>query len=143
MAQLTQSSPRTLEIGNTEFQDLPVLASISIFQGSLLGISAAGTDSGYVRQLVATDDFAGIAMNDAINTSGASGAISVTSATEGFVTASVAGASVASLGVEVYASDGNTFTTTSTSNSSVGKVVRWLTGTMCVVKFQAIGNRSI
>ena len=43
----------------------------------------------------------------------------------------------------VYASDDDTFTLTSAGNSAIGKVVRWVSGTRCVVYFEGVQVRSL
>jgi hypothetical protein len=62
----------------------------------------------------------------------------------GEIVLSVTGvASADDVGQTVYASDDDTFTLTSTSNSSIGKVARWISGTTCVVYFEAVPVRSL
>ena len=55
----------------------------------------------------------------------------------------ISGVAVTDIGKTVYASDDDTFTTASTSNSAVGKIIRWITGTTCLVAFEATYKRSI
>ena len=47
------------------------------------------------------------------------------------------------LGIAVYASDDNTFTTASTGNTQIGKIVRWVSSSTAMVYFEAAGLRSI
>jgi hypothetical protein len=137
MAQLTANEPRAYEGGL--FNDLPVLTNVAIYEGS-----AVGESSGYSRQLVAGDPFQGFSVRGVDNVGGASGAKLVKVQEEGDVELNVTGASaVTHYGSTVYASDGNTFTLASTSNTPIGKVKRWISGTRCVVAFQSVAKRSL
>jgi len=127
MATLAAVTPRNFT--TVEYQDYPVVASDKIFEGSLLGWS-----SGYVRPLVAGDEFAGVAVATADNSSGSAGDITVRCATTVPFHMNVTGATVASNGVAVYASDDDTLTTTEGANSLVGYIVRFVSGTECVIQ---------
>ena len=43
----------------------------------------------------------------------------------------------------VYATDDDTFTLTATGGLQIGKVSRWISGTTCMVYFEAANLRSI
>lgn len=130
MAQLTANKARAYELG--EIGEHAVAASARIFEGSAIGFA-----SGYARQLVAADKFGGFALQEADNSAGSAGAIRVRARRRGEVEVSVAGASITSVGLPVYMSDGDTFTLTSSGNSKVGMVSRHVSSTTCVVAFDA------
>ena len=148
MAQLTVQTPRAYGLGYIRSKnDLPVKAAVAIFEGSMLGDDAAGA----ARQLVAADPFLGFAERDVDNTAGAVGAKTVRTIERGQVRMPVTGATgIGDVGEIVYASDGNTLTMTSTSNTPVGKIKRYvgtLEGgsdtTLCDVEFEAVQVRSL
>ena len=138
MTTLADNKPRAYETG--DFNDLPVIAADIIYEGAAVGENA----SGYFRPLVANDDFAGMAVKKADNASGAAGAVNVKVRQKGRITIDVTGVSaVTDEQSTVYASDDNTFTLTSSGNSTIGKIIRWISGTKCVVAFEAVSRRSI
>ena len=138
MTTLSINKPRDFVLG--ELQDLPVVASDIIYEGAAVGENG----SGYFRPLVAADAFAGFAERQADNSAGAAGAVSVRVKTRGRVILSVAGVTaVTDEGSTVYASDDDTFTLTSTSNSAIGKIVRHISGTTVEVYFEASSFRSL
>ena len=64
--------------------------------------------------------------------------------TRGRVILSVTGVTaVTDEGSTVYASDDDTFTLTSTSNTAIGKVTRYISGTTVEVYFEAASFRSL
>lgn len=138
MTTLSINKPRDFVLG--ELQDLPVVASDIIYEGAAVGENG----SGYFRPLVAADVFAGFAERQADNSAGAAGAINVRVKPRGRVILSVAGVTaVTDEGSTVYASDDDTFTLTSTSNSAIGKIVRYISGTTVEVYFEASSFRSL
>lgn len=140
MSQLTADISRKYGISEGPRSYEPVKAAVAIFQNSALGDDG----SGYARQLVAGDPFRGFANAAADNSAGAAGAIDVEVRKSGEVTLSVTGVTgVADIDDTVYASDGNTFTKSSTGNTAIGKIVRYISGTLVVVYFEALSKRSI
>jgi hypothetical protein len=140
MAQLTTEVARLFDANtDPQLQRIGVLNAVKVYKGSAVGLS---TVSG--RQLVAADSFLGFAEDSQDNSGGSAGDKVVTIRQRGTVKVPVTGAtSSTAIGTAVYMSDGNTFTTASTGNSQVGKVVRWYTGTTCDVYFEGVGVRSI
>jgi hypothetical protein len=137
MATLAADSARDYQLGDRE--DYPVIAADTIFEGAAVGENA----SGYARPLAAGDAFLGFAERQADNSDGSAGDVNVTVKKRGSIVLSVTGATVASNDrVAVYASDDDTFTTTATSNSLVGYVSRWISGTQCVVEFDALAVKA-
>ena len=138
MTTLALNKPRAFETG--DFNDLPVVATDIIYEGAAVGENG----SGYFRPLVAGDNFAGFAVAKADNSAGAAGAINVKVEQVGRIELEVTGVTaVTDEGSTVYASDDNTFTLSSTSNSAIGKIIRWISSTKCIVAFEAVSRRSI
>lgn len=138
MTTLAKNAPRDFVLGDT--QDLPVIASDIIYEGAAVGENA----SGYFRPLVAGDAFAGFAQSQADNSAGAAGAINVRVKSRGRVVLSVTGVTaVTDEGSTVYAADDDSFTLTVGSNTPIGKVVRYISGTSVEVYFEAASFRSL
>ncbi len=127
MAQLTADTQRDYELG--DMADLPVDAAVVIYAGS-----AVGLNSGNARQLVAADPFGGFATEKADNASGSAGDITVNVKTKGKIVLTVAGSPA--INAAVYASDGATFTTVSTSNTKIG-FIKSASGSDWVVEFDS------
>ncbi len=138
MTTLAANKDRTFEmVGYEAFQDLPVIAADTEYAGAAIGSSA-----GLMRPLVGGDRFEGFAERKTDNEAGAASATSVQLRTKGHVKLSVTGvSSAAQLGKNVYATDDDTFTLTATGGSLIGKVVRWITSTWCIVAFEAFSER--
>lgn len=138
MTTLAKNSPRDFVLG--DLQDLPVVATDIIYEGAAVGENG----SGYFRPLVAADPFAGFAQSQADNSAGAAGAINVRVKPSGRIVLSVAGVTaVTDEGSTVYASDDDTFTLTSSGNTAIGKIVRYISGTSVEVYFQSASYRSL
>ena len=133
MATLAADTARKYSLG--EIEEYPVIATDIIFEGSAVGENA----SGYSRPLVAADPFQGFAEAQVDNSAGAAGALNVRVKTRGRIEIAVVGASAVTANDRpaVYASDDDTFTLTATSNSLIGYVSRWISGTTCIVEFDA------
>jgi len=137
MTTLAQNEPRAYEDGI--FNDLPVITNDIIYEGA-----AVGKSSGYARPLVAGDDFMGFADRKVDNTGGSNGDKRVKVRQEGDIEIAVTGVTgVTNEGATVYASDDATYTLSSTGNSAIGKITRHVSGTTCIVHFQAKSRRSI
>jgi predicted RecA/RadA family phage recombinase len=134
MRALSADSPLKVEEG--DFNDLPVLTAVTIYEGSAVGLS-----SGYARALVAGDAFQGHAFEQADNTSGASGAINVRVRSGTYkLQVTLASVAVTDVGKDVYMSDDATYTLTQGSNSAVGKVHRYVTTNTCIVMCQGVSS---
>lgn len=138
MTTLTENTPRAFQIGDNE--DYPVLAADIIYEGAAVGENGAG----FARPLVAGDAFLGFAERQADNSDGSAGEIDVSVKKRGSVVVDVVGVSAITSNDRpaVYASDDDTFTLTATSNSLVGYVSRWISGTTCVVEFDALAVKA-
>lgn len=138
MATLAQDKPRAFGVG--DFNELPVIASDIIYEGAAVGDNG----SGLARPLVAGDPFLGFAKERCDNSAGAASARNVKLLEIGKIELDVTGvASADDVGQTVYASDDDTFTLTSTNNTAIGKVARWVSGTRCVVYFEGVQVRSL
>lgn len=138
MTTLAANKPRAYEIGDHNAH--PMIAADIIYEGAAVGDNG----SGLARPLVAADPFLGFAMRTADNSAGAASATRVEVKQRGEIVLSVATvASAADVSEPVYASDDDTFTLVSAGNTAIGKVVRWVSGTTCVVYFEALPVRSI
>lgn len=138
MTTLAADKARNFELG--DLQDLPMIASDIIYEGAAVGDNG----SGLARPLVAADPFLGFAERTADNSAGAASALRVRVRTRGQVQLAVTGAaSAADVSETVYAADDDTFTLTAGSNTAIGKVSRWVSGTTCIVAFEALPFRSL
>ena len=129
---LSSDTARPYQLGQHE--DYPVVASDIIYEGSAVGENG----SGYARPLTAGDAFLGFALRQVDNSAGAAGAKNVTVITRGRVQLSIPSLAITSNDrVAVYASDDGTFTLTSTSNSLIGYVSRFVSAGVGIVEFDA------
>jgi hypothetical protein len=139
MATLAADKVRKFRNVTGAIREVPAVATDIIYRGS-----AVGDSSGTARPLNAGDAFLGFCIAKADNSAGSASAINVAVVPEGEVQLAVTSvASTDDIGATVYASDDDTFTLASTSNSSIGKITEWVTSTTCWVKFQAASDRSI
>jgi len=140
MAQLTADKGRIFKAGIEPVETkIGVLNAVKVYRGSAVGLSSV---SG--RQLVAGDTFLGFAEEYIDNSGGSAGDKKVVIRQKGIVKVAITGASSSTaMGTAVYASDGDTFTLTATSNSAVGKLVEHVTSTTGYVYFEGAGVRSI
>jgi hypothetical protein len=145
MATLAVDKPRVFENtgGHPHYNEFPVIATDIIYAGAAVGESSS---AGTARPLVAGDTFMGFAVENVDNSAGAAAAKNVKVLEKGLVWLTVTnGDNIDDLGVTVYASDDDTFTTASTSNSTVGKIVRYdsTRTNKCLVAFESAYLRSI
>lgn len=132
MTTLAKDTPRDFQLGDLE--DYPVIADDIIYEGAAVGENA----SGYARPLQAGDVFLGFATQQADNSGGSAGDIRVTVRTRGRAKLAVGSLAITDNDrVPVYASDDDTFTKTSTSNSLIGYVSRFISSGVGVVEFDA------
>lgn len=140
MATLIANEPRAYATDPVSRNDLPMIASDIIYEGAAVGDDG----SGLARPLVAADPFLGFASRKADNSAGVASAEDVKVYDHGTVQLSVTGVSSADdVNETVYATDDNTFTLTASGASSIGKVLKWVSGTTCLVYFEAVYKRSI
>lgn len=135
MTTLAANVKRSYEVNEDPlYNDVPCVASDIVYEGAAVGDNA----SGYGRPLVAGDPFMGFAAAKVDNSTGAAGDKNIRVRQRGTAKLSVVGvAGVGDHGETVYASDDGTFTLTAGSNTAIGKVTRWISGTTCMVRFEA------
>lgn len=122
--------------GEDLFNDLPIIANDIVYEGAAVGENG----SGYVRPLVAADPFVGFAVRNVDNTGGQAGDANVHVRSKGLVKLTVAGLDAPANGNDgtpVYASDDDTFTLTSTSNTLIGRTHRYVASGVGIVYFEA------
>ena len=133
MATLTLDRLRPL-FGATDPEEYPVIASDIIYSGAAVGENG----SGFARPLVAGDRFLGFAYQQANNSAGAAGAINVKVYTKGVIQLPIASLAITANDRPVlYASDDDTFTLTSTNNSRIGTVRRFISTGLARISFDA------
>ena len=105
-----------------ELIDVPVDDNVNIYKGAFVGVNSS---TGYARPLTAADDFLGAAYAQADNTvSGhTAGGIDVRLHQSVDVVHTLSGVAATDIGSEVYASDDETLTLTSSGNTRVGRIV--------------------
>lgn len=131
MAALAANSIRTYGDDSAEFMHHGVLTAITIYKGS-----GVGSSGGYARALVAGDEFLGFAEEKVVN-AGASGSVNIQVKKRGYIQVAVTGADVTKILDPVYLASDNDFTLTAGANTKVGIVARFVTGTTCLVQFDA------
>ena len=143
MATLAADKPRVFAAtgAHPDYNEVPVIASDIIYAGAAVGESAA---TGTGRPLVALDNFMGFCIEQCDNSAGAAAALLCKVYASGYAELTVTGVdNINDEGATVYASDDDTFTLTSTSNTQIGKIKRVISGTTCVVAFEATSARSV
>lgn len=122
-------------VTDTGEEKYPVAAAVNLYGGAFGGEDGSGN----IRPLVAGDKFLGISRKSYNNVSGLAGALEAEVQREGYFIYDVVGVTdkTANDRPAVYASNDNTLTLTASGNSLVGSVVRWISGSKCVVKFEA------
>lgn len=141
MTTLAKNEPRKIGASGVDtYGDLPVVQADIIYEGAAVGDNG----SGYARPLVAADPFWGFATRKVDNSDGSNGDEDVHVQERGCITIPVTGVTgVGDVGDDVYATDDNTFTKTSSGASSIGTIVRHVSSTTCVVYFESVNVRSI
>ena len=133
MTTLAADKIRQFSVG--EYEEYPVIASDIIYEGAAVGENA----SGYARPLEGADVFLGFAERKADNSAGSAGDVRVRVLTRGRVVAAITSLAItANDRPAVYMSDDDVFTLTSTSNSKIGNVSRWIATGSAVVEFDAL-----
>jgi hypothetical protein len=132
MTTLAADKPREFFLG--DMAEYPVIASDVIYEGAAVGENA----SGYARPLVAQDPFLGFAQRTVDNSAGAAGAKTVVVKRRGVIKLPISGLAItANDRPKVYASDDDTFTLVSTSNTLIGTVMQWIETGYAYVEFNA------
>lgn len=143
MANLAKDIVRIYEGGgDPAWNDLPVAAATQLYQGAAIGMASG---AGVAKNLAGTDvAFCGFAERGADNSGGAASAIDVHVRSSGIVKLAVTGVTATTApGTPVYASDGDTFTTTALNNVAIGRVHRVLGAGSAMIAFESSSLRSI
>lgn len=132
MTTLAADKVRDFQLGDIE--EYPVIATDIIYRGAAVGENA----SGYARPLEAGDRFLGFATETVDNSAGGAGAKNVRVRARGRVKLAIAALAItANDRPAVFASDDDTFTLSSTGNSLIGFVSRWVATGYAIVEFDA------
>jgi len=110
------------EVSRYVDQDLrsyPVKGSTHVYKGGFVNLDAGG----YLQPATGTTQAVGLAYEEADNSSGSDGDVSVRVFTQGDFLLTLAGANKTNIGDAVYASADDTLTFTSTGNTLVGVCV--------------------
>lgn len=134
MTTLAANSDRITEGGNRNA--LPVIASDIIYAGAAVGRVDA---TGHCRPLTSVDRFVGFAEAQADNSAGAAAAINVRVIESGKVKLSITGAVITDLDQPVYATDDDTFVFNPVGAIFIGRVHRFVSSGVVIVKFDASG----
>lgn len=131
---------RNYEFNEDELlDDVPIVADDTVYEGS-----AVGDTSGTARPLQGGDVFIGFSLAKVANEGGSASAKNVRLKKRGSVQLPVVGVtSTDDINAVVYGTDDDTFTLTASGASSIGKMTRWISGTNCIVRFEAASVRSI
>lgn len=132
MTTLAADALRNFELG--EISEYAVIASDIIYAGAAVGLVDA---SGHARPLTSVDKFVGFAELRCDNSAGAAAAKNVRVITSGKVQLSVSGAVITDLGQPVYATDDNAFVFNPVGAIFVGRVDRFISSGVVIVKFNA------
>ncbi len=128
-----------------ELRSYPVKADAVIYKGAFVVIEES---TGYAKPFVAgasagtTNFFVGIAYEEADNTGGSNGDISVRVFTKGDFEHPVASATITRVGDKVYAVADDTLLLTDSSgqNVFVGRIQAHISGTTCIVRLHGIAD---
>lgn len=112
----------------------PVEEATRLYQGTLAFFNAAG----YLVGIVASgaNPFAGVMIGEADNTSGADGDINGSFWQDGDFEMTGSGFSQATVGLDIFASDNYTVTTSNSSTSYVGRCVGYISSTKIIVSIK-------
>ena len=113
-----------------ELRSYPVAASTHVYKGALVTLNA----SGFAEALGAGNRFAGLAYEEADNSSGADSDLRVRVFTLGDFGHTLTGATVADVGRAVYADADDTLTFAPGGNTFVGYVKDWVTTHEIIVR---------
>ena len=135
---LSKNTPVKEVLG--EFTDLPLYQAICAYEGAMMFLRS----DGYVSNVAGGQVFVGHADAEANNAAGASGALSVRLRRGNYrLQVTLTGVAITDVNLPVYASDDGTLTKTSTANSLVGRIVRYVAANTCIVEFHAVGEGTV
>lgn len=131
------TKPYDIAYSEGDIVEYPVAASTTIYAGAFVVIDA----NGWATKMVggtANQKFVGVAVETADNSTGANGAKRVkVLRRHGAVVERIASSlTQASVGLIAYAADDNNITTTAGTNTAVGRIVEFITATLCRIAIQ-------
>lgn len=119
--------------GTADRRGGPVNASTTLYAGTMVFVTAGG----YLDDTAGGAQFFGIAVDTYDNSAGASGDIQGECWTSGAFLLTGSGFAQSDVGSLIYASDNYTVTTTSTSNSLIGRIKEFKSATQVWVELEA------
>lgn len=124
-----------------ELRSFGVAASEHIYKGALVGVDRS---TGFVRNLVVGDSFAGVAYEEMDNSTGSDGDLSVRLYTQGDFILTVNAATQAMVGQTVYATGNDATTVAPTPGSSLAGILMAVVGSSTgIVRILPFGIHSI
>jgi hypothetical protein len=132
---LSADTLRKYEIGDVN--ELTVASGVTIYEGAFVFALKSSGEAVVASPAISTHAFVGIAIK------GATAGNKVRVKDRGKVEMAVTGASAASVGAIVYATDDGTLTLTASTNVPVGYVHRNVSSTTCIVEFRSTAERDI
>jgi hypothetical protein len=118
-----------------ELRSYRVAGGVHVFKGGFVGIGG----NGYARPLVAGDLCAGLAYEEADNTAGSDGDVSVRVMTLGDFEHDLIGATLSDIGRPVFAGSDDGLTFSTGSGSFVGYVQDWVSANRILLRLTTIG----
>lgn len=114
------------------------MAAVKIYQGALVCINT----SGYLTNAADTASFifAGSAIDFVDNSAGSAGALTMRVRVSGVIQCVTSGATQATVGAKVYASDNQTVATSTSNSVLVGRVVEYDSATSVRVRMASISS---
>lgn len=135
------------KISAAECQDITVKASTSVFVGQVLATDVANHAGKAIpfdnAGTFTTPVFVGFALTSIVQTASSTDKVRVLERGTVLIPTITGASGLADYGVTVYASNDDTFTTTSTSNIAIGKIDGFVSGEGFQVSFEAASTRSI
>ncbi len=128
-----------------EIRSVLVKGAAHIYKGAFVVIEEA---SGYAKPFVAgatagtVNFFVGLAYEEADNSAGVNGDVSVRVLTQGDYGLSITGGTIADLGKKVYASADDTLSLSAAAGNNVfvGRVQDWISGTEFVIRLHGVAD---
>jgi len=132
---LAKATPRVF--CNSEYMDYEMDASVTIFEGAFVGLNA-----GYARPLQAGDTFLGVATETKTNGATAGEKTINVATTRPFMMPVTGVTDVTSLTLPVYASADDALTLTEGTNSLVGIIIGYESGSTCMIQ-PILGSKEV
>jgi hypothetical protein len=125
--------------GNYKRKNVPCAASIHIYEGTHVFLDAAGRATNVIVD--ATTIYAGIAITEVDNSSGAADALNVEVWADGDFEIPVASVALADQGVAIYAVDNYTLSKTATGHPQIGTITKFVSTGIGIVTIRGLGEK--